>query len=311
MMQRELLSRERSVKVKQLARRHGFDYCGISKAEFLKEEAPSLEAWLKSGFQGSMTWMERHFDMRLDPRLLVPGARSVISFLINYTPKEVNKKSHGKISRYAYGEDYHKVIKKMMKVFFEELKNEIGEIGGRIFIDSAPVMDKAWAKRSGLGWIGKHTNLINKQAGSWFFIAECILDLDLEPDGPVKDYCGTCTRCLDACPTDALIGAQQIDASRCISYLTIELREALPLWAKEKMEGYVFGCDICQEVCPWNRFSKPHNNEAFEPMPEQEMSEQEWFEITEEIFKEKFGRSALSRTGLKGMQRNFNFLRSK
>jgi epoxyqueuosine reductase len=309
MIQKELLAREHAILVKQLARRHGFDYCGISGAEFLQEEAPSLEAWLKRGYQGSMTWMERHFDMRLDPRLLVPGARSVISFLINYSPKQVNEKTSGKVSRYAYGEDYHKVIKKMLKVFFDELKKEIGDIGGRIFVDSAPVMDKAWARRSGLGWIGKHTNLIHKKAGSWFFIAECILDLELEPDGPVKDYCGTCTRCLDACPTDALIAPQQIDASKCISYLTIELKEAIPEWAKGKMEGYVFGCDICQEVCPWNRFSKPHTHAAFEPFQAHEMTEQEWFEITEDIFRERFGRSALSRTGLKGMQRNFRFIK--
>jgi epoxyqueuosine reductase len=296
--------------IKNKARQLGFGFCGISKADFLEEEAPRLEDWLNKGMHGKMQWMENYFDKRLDPRKLMDGARSVISLLLNYYPEE-EMKSEYKISKYAYGSDYHFVIKTKLNELLNFIRAEIGEVNGRAFVDSAPVMDKAWAKKSGLGWIGKNTNLINTETGSFFFIAELIVDIELEYDGPIKDYCGTCTRCVDACPTDALHEPYKIDASKCISYLTIELKENIPAEFKGKMENWVFGCDICQDVCPWNRFSTPnHENEFQARMDLKELLESDLSEITEETFGKIFKKSAVKRTGYKGLRRNIEFIKS-
>ncbi len=296
--------------LKSKARELGFEYCGISKAEFLEEEAPRLEAWLNQGKHGKMVWMENHFDKRLDPRLLVDGAKSVVSLLLNYYPEKEVENSDYKISKYAYGKDYHTVIKDKMKELVFFLKQEIGEINGRAFVDSAPVMDKVWAKKSGLGWVGKNTNLINRETGSFFFIAELILDLELEYDGPIKDYCGTCTRCVDACPTDALQTPYVIDGSKCISYLTIELKENIPEEFKGKMENWIFGCDICQDVCPWNSFSKKHQHQEFKPKEELvAMSNKDWIEMTEEAFGPLFKDSAIKRSKYNGIRRNITFVK--
>lgn len=286
-------------------------YCGISKAEFLEEEAPRLEEWLNKNYHGSMGWMANYFDKRLDPTKLVPGAKSVVSVLLNYFPNQEQVDPEApKISKYAYGQDYHYVIKDKLKELAQFIEENIGEVSGRAFVDSAPVMDKAWAKRSGLGWVGKNTNLIHPKHGSFFFIGELILDLELEPDGPIKDYCGTCTACLDACPTDALFAPYQIDASKCISYLTIELKEQIPSEFKGKMDDWAFGCDVCQDVCPWNRFSKPHNEPAFEPQKGLlEMTKSDWDEITEDVFRELFKGSAVKRTKYAGLKRNLDFLK--
>lgn len=295
---------------KATAARLGFSFCGISKAEFLAEEAPRLEAWLRKGFQGQMQYMENFFDKRLDPSLLVPGAKSVVSLLYNYCPeKEIEGNSDLKIARYAYGEDYHFVIKDKLKLFMEEIRGHIGDVDGRVFVDSAPVMERVWAKKSGLGWAGKNSLLINKQAGSYFFLAELIIDLELEYDGPVKDYCGTCTACMDACPTDAIAEPYVVDGSRCISYFTIELKEEIPVEYKGKLENWIFGCDICQEVCPWNRFAKPHNEPRFAPSEEvQNLNADDWKELTEDVFQRLFRRSPLKRTKLEGIRRNIRFL---
>lgn len=291
--------------VKNTARQLGFDYCGIAKAEFLAEEAPRLEKWLRDQRHGKMGYMENHFDKRLDPTKLVPGAKSVVSLLYNYYPeKDLAKEGEFKIAKYAYGKDYHFVIKNKLKTFMSLLQEQIGDIEGRVFVDSAPVMERQWAEKSGLGWIGKHTLLINKEQGSYFFLAELILDLPLEPDGPIKDYCGTCSRCIDACPTDA-ITPYQLDASKCISYLTIELKDEIPESFNGKMENWIFGCDICQDVCPWNRFSKPHNDAAFNPHEQLgEMNKENWQELTMEIFQEIFRKSAVKRTKMEGLVRN-------
>lgn len=297
--------------IKQKSRDLGFFFCGISKAEFLEEEADHLETWLKRSYQGKMSYMENHFDKRLDPRLLVPGAKSVVSLLLNYYPEqEQSDPLAPKISKYAYGEDYHFVIKDKLFEFFRWIQDEIGEVGGRVFVDSAPVMDKTWAKRSGAGWIGKHTNLIHPKHGSFFFIAELILDLELEPDGPIKDYCGTCTRCLDACPTQAIVEPYVVDGSKCISYITIELKDQIiPSEFKGKMENWAFGCDICQDVCPWNRFSRPHKEKRLEPNTDLlGLNQQEWVELTEDIFSELFKRSPVLRPGYEGLKRNIRFL---
>ena len=296
--------------VKSEARRLGFDYCGISRAEFLEEEAPRLERWLANNMQGRMSYMENHFDKRLDPRLLVPGAKSVISMLLNYYPSETQQDATApKISKYAYGTDYHSVIKDKLQQLLQFIKENIGEVGGRAFVDSAPVMDKAWAKKSGLGWIGKHSNLINKQSGSFFFIAELIVDLELEYDGPIRDYCGTCTRCIDACPTQAIVQPQVVDGSKCISYFTIELKENIPDAVKGKMDNWMFGCDVCQDVCPWNRFSRPHAEPAFNADPELlQMTRKDWEEITEDTFRRVFRHSAVKRTKFSGLKRNIRFL---
>lgn len=296
--------------IKQTARQLGFEYCGISKAEFLEEEAPRLENWLRQNMHGEMKYMENYFDKRLDPRLLVDGARSVISLLLNYYPPQQQNGDAPKISKYAYGTDYHFVIKDKCKTFLEILKREIGDINGRCFVDSAPVLDKAWAKKSGLGWIGKNANLITKENGSFFFVAELIVDVELEYDSPIKDFCGTCTKCIDACPTQAIVAPYVVDGSRCISYLTIELKENIPAEFNSKMDNWAFGCDVCQDVCPWNRFSKPHQEPLFSNQHNLlEWNEKEWAEITEETFARVFKNSAVKRTGFKGLKRNLLFLK--
>lgn len=297
--------------IKAEAKRLGFDYVGISKADFLEEEAPRLENWLNNNMHGQMSYMQNYFDKRLDPRLLVPGAKSVISLLLNYFPSENQVDDTApKISKYAYGKDYHIVIKEKLNQLLEFIKENIGEVDGRAFVDSAPVMDKAWAKKGGLGWIGKNSNLINKSSGSFYFIAELILDLDLEYDGAVKDYCGTCTKCIDACPTDAIIAPYVVDGSKCISYFTIELKENIPDDVKGKMENRMFGCDICQDVCPWNRFSKPHQEPLFKPNEELlGMKKEDWIELTEETFRRVFKDSAVKRTKFTGLKRNIAFLK--
>lgn len=299
--------------IKEEARRLGFLFCGISKADFLEQEAPRLEAWLKGGSHGEMGYMENHFDKRLDPRKLVDGARSVISLGLNYYSKASQTDQDApKISKYAYGRDYHTVIKEKLKELLSVINERIGEVSGRAFVDSAPVLDKAWAQRAGLGWVGKNTNLINQKAGSFFFLAELIVDLDLEYDIPAtKDHCGTCTRCIDACPTDAIVGPYIVDGSRCISYLTIELKNEIPSEFKGKMDNWMFGCDVCQDVCPWNRFSTIHNEAAFQPNPGLlDMSKKDWEEITEEVFQRVFQKSPVKRTKYSGLKRNVDFLKS-
>jgi len=297
--------------VKRLAAELGFDFCGVSKAEFLAQEAPRLEAWLHKKAHGKMAYLENHFDKRLDPTKLVPGAKAVVSLLYNYYPEKdlvEEQPDHHKLAKYAYGKDYHFVIKDKLKELMTRLQEEIGEIEGRVFVDSAPVMERQWAEKSGLGWIGKNTLLINKARGSFFFLAELIIDLELFPDGPIKDYCGTCTRCIDACPTDA-ITPYSLDASKCISYLTIELKDEIPSEFKEQMEGWAFGCDICQDVCPWNRFSTPHREPDFSPKKELlALFNNNWEELTDEVFRQVFKHSAVKRTKLEGLKRNINFL---
>jgi epoxyqueuosine reductase len=298
--------------IKAEAQRLGFDFCGVSKAEFLEDEAPRLEQWLLQNMHGKMSYMQKYFDKRLDPCKLVPGAKSVISLLYNYyTPVQQNDTAP-KISKYAYGEDYHFVVKEKLKELVHFINENIGEIEGRIFVDSAPVLERAWAKKSGLGWIGKNTNLINPKQGSFFFIAEIISDLELSPDNSINDFCGTCSRCIDACPTEAIIQPYVVDGSKCISYFTIELKEEIPVSFKEKMNDWIFGCDVCQDVCPWNRFSKQHKEEKFFPSEElMNMHENEWMEITEDVFKKLFSKSPVQRTGFKGLKRNLEFIRKK
>jgi epoxyqueuosine reductase len=295
--------------IREEAMRLGFSHVGFSKAEFLEEEAPRLEQWLSGNMHGKMSYMERWFDKRLDPRLLVDGARSVISLLLNYYPEKTQEDGAVKISRYAYGRDYHFVIKDKLKELLAFIRNRIGEVNGRAFVDSAPVLDRAWARRSGLGWIGKNSNLINPRTGSWFFIAELITDLKLEQDAPMKDYCGTCTRCMDACPTDAIVNPYMVDGSKCISYFTIELKEAIPESYKGRFADWSFGCDICQEVCPWNRFAKPHSEPDLEPNQELlNYKTKDWLEMTEEVFRDKLKESPLLRPGLENMKRNVRFI---
>lgn len=299
-----------SLAIKAEAKRLGFLSCGISKAEFLEEEAPRFEAWLKAERNGKMGYMENHFDKRLDPRLLVPGAKSMISVLLNYYSEEQQPEDAPKVSKYAYGADYHFVIKDKLKELFKFIHQEIGEVNGRVFVDSAPVMDRAWAEKSGLGWIGKNTNLISQKVGSYFFIAEMILDLDLEYDLPTSDHCGTCTACIDACPTDAIVAPYQLDATKCISYLTIELKDQLPTYFQGKTDNWAFGCDVCQDVCPWNRFSKQHNEPLFNTKPEiLNYSKKDWEELTSETFNMIFKNSAISRTKYEGLKRNIDFLK--
>lgn len=298
--------------IKEESKRLGFSFCGVSKAEFLEEEAPRLEAWLHQGKHGQMSYMENYFDKRLDPRLLVPGAKSVISFLLNYYPAETQRdKEAPKISKYAYGRDYHSVIKEKLSELMNFVRENIGEVSGRAFVDSAPVLDKAWAKRSGLGWIGKNANLIHPRSGSFYFIAELITDLELEYDTAIKDYCGSCTACIEACPTEAISEPYVVDGSKCISYFTIELKENIPQEMKGRFDNWAFGCDICQDVCPWNSFSAPHREKGFEPKEELlGMSKRDWEEITEDVFKRVFGNSALTRTKYKGLKRNLEFLKN-
>lgn len=295
--------------IKKTAHELGFAHCGISRAEFMEDEARQLENWLNHGMHGKMHYMENHFDKRVDPTKLVEGAKSVISLLYNYYPNKTQRPDAPKISKYAYGEDYHIVIKDKLKELVFRLQEKIGNFHGRVFVDSAPVLDKAWAKRSGLGWIGKHSNLLNRQMGSFFFIAEIICDLDCLADGPIKDYCGTCTRCIDACPTDAIVQPYVVDGSKCISYSTIELRDEIPLEMKGKFENWMFGCDICQDVCPWNRFATPHHEERFNiTEPIMNFNTQQWKEMTEEVFNQLFKKSPLKRAGWEGIKRNLDFL---
>jgi len=295
--------------IKSEALRLGFDKLCVFKAGFLEEEAPRLESWLKNKSQGEMSYMENHFDKRLNPILLVDGARSVISLLLNYYPSEIQIADTYKISKYAYGQDYHYVIKEKLKELLDSIQTEIGEVYGRAFVDSAPVLDKAWAAKSGLGWIGKNSNLLTKSVGSFYFIAELIVDLDLEYDSATSDHCGTCTACIDSCPTTAIIAPYVVDGSKCISYFTIELKNNIPQEVKGKFEEWAFGCDICQDVCPWNRFSKAHEEPLFNPNPDLlSMTKKDWREISEEVFKEVFKNSAVKRTKLEGLKRNIKFL---
>ncbi len=299
--------------IKEQAIRLGFSYTGISKAEPLEKEARQLEAWLNKGMHGKMSYMANHFDNRTNPALLVPGAKSVISLMYNYyTEKKQLDASAPKISMYAFGEDYHKVVKKKLKQLLKFIQQNIGEVNGRAFVDSAPVLEKAWAVKSGIGWMGKNTNIIHPKSGSFFFLAELILDLELEYDGPIKDYCGSCTACIDACPTDAIVNPYVVDGSKCISYFTIELKdEVIPSEMKGKFENWAFGCDICQEVCPWNRFSTQHKEPEFEPSEKMlDMTKREWEEITEDVFEKLFKHSPLKRTKFKGLKRNIGFLKS-
>jgi epoxyqueuosine reductase len=325
---------ERSERIKAKARELGFMACGVARAGFLEEEAPRLEKWLRQGHHGSMAYMERHFDMRLDPRQLVPGARSVISLAFNYhtTTKQQDPEAP-RISTYAHGRDYHKVLKKRLQPLMAFISDSFGNVAQRAFVDSAPVLEKAWALRAGVGWLGKHTNIIIKpptdaassrspvqsprqdataaqrHGGSWFFLCEIITDLEVAPDPPATDHCGTCRRCIDACPTDA-IQPYGVDGSRCISYLTIELKEAIPPAFADSMEGWAFGCDICQEVCPWNRFSQPHHESDFHAKPELlAMDAEAWHNMTEVVFDRLFEGSAVKRTKYTGLMRNLRFLR--
>lgn len=298
--------------IKSAAKTLGFDYCGISKAERLDEDAKRLEGWLNKGFQGKMTYMENYFDLRIDPCKLVPGAKSVITLLLNYYPFEKQQNNDAPIvSKYAYGKDYHEVIRTKLKLFLQMIKDNIGEVHGRGFADSAPVLEKSWAQKSGLGWIGKNGNFITKQSGSFFFIATLIVDMELKYDEPLaKDYCGNCTRCIDACPTDAILDDKVIDGSKCISYFTIELKDALiSNNMKGKFQNRMFGCDVCQDICPWNRFSKPTTEMAFTPLPEiLNFTTSDWEELTEESFKIIFKDSPLKRTKFQGIKRNLKFL---
>ncbi len=308
-------------RVKFIASDLGFNFCGISQACFLEEEAPRLEDWLKRGHQGKMGYLENHFDKRLDPRLLVPGAKSVVSLVYNYFPQKDSRPDLApgavqaqqlKIAKYASGEDYHAVIKEKLRMLLDRLREAVGEIEGRAFVDSAPVMERAWAAKSGLGWIGKNSLLLNRSMGSFFFLAEVILDLELDADGPVKDYCGSCTACMDACPTEAIPAPFVVDGSKCISYFTIELKEAIPAEVKGKFQNWIFGCDVCQDVCPWNRFSKPHGESRFIPAHEvRDMTTEDWQEITEEVFTRIFKDTALQRAKFSGMKRNVAFVTSQ
>lgn len=298
--------------ISQKAKELGFFHIGFSKAAFLEEEAPRLEQWLAKNYHGKMSYMANHFDKRLDPRLLVDDAKTVISLLFNYYTDQKQEDSEApKISKYAYGEDYHHVIKDKLKELIAYIQEEIGEVNGRGFVDSAPVMDKAWAKKAGLGWIGKNANLITRQQGSFFFIADLIVDLEIEADGPITDFCGTCTRCIDACPTDAIVQPYVVDGSKCVSYLTIELKdELLPKEFAGKMDNWMFGCDICQDVCPWNRFSVLHNEERFQPSTELlNLSKDDWQNLQEDGFQVLFQRSAVKRTKYHGLKRNITFLK--
>ncbi len=295
--------------IKSEAKRLGFLSCGISKAGFLEDEAPRLENWLSKNQHGQMSYMENNFDKRLNPTLLVDGAKSVISLLLNYYPSESQNLESYKISKYAYGQDYHFVIKEKLKELLHFIQNKIGAVSGRAFVDSAPVLDKAWAAKSGLGWIGKNSNLITRQVGSFYFIAELIIDLDLEYDFATADHCGTCTACIDACPTEAIVAPYIVDGSKCISYFTIELKNNIPPEMKGKFDDWAFGCDICQDVCPWNKFSKPHSEPLFNPNPEiLSFSKKDWEEITNETFDIVFKNSAVKRTKVEGLKRNIGFL---
>ena len=296
--------------IKTEAKRLGLLSCGISKAGFLEEEAPRLEKWLKNNAHGEMRYMENHFDKRLDPTKLVEGSKSVVSLLLNYYPSEIQNPESYQLSKYAYGTDYHFVIKDKLKELLQSIQDEIGDVHGRAFVDSAPVLDKAWAAKSGLGWIGKHSNLLTQQIGSFYFIAELIIDLDLEYDYATTDHCGTCTACIEACPTEAITEPYVVDGSKCISYFTIELKENIPLDFKGQFDDWMFGCDICQDVCPWNKFSKAHSEPLFNPHPELlDMTKKDWEEITKDTFNKVFKKSAVKRTKFDGLERNIKFLK--
>ena len=295
--------------IKEESKRLGFLSCGISKAEFLENEAPRLENWLNKNQHGKMSYMENHFDKRLDPTLLVDDAKSVISLLLNYYPSQIQIENSYKISKYAYGQDYHYIIKDKLKELLDSVQSSIGAINGRVFVDSAPVLDKAWAAKSGLGWIGKNSNLITQKIGSFYFIAEIIIDLELEYDHPTTDHCGSCKACIDACPTQAIVSPYVVDGSKCISYFTIELKEAIPTEFNGKLDDWIFGCDVCQDVCPWNRFSKPHNEPLLEPISDFiTFSKNDWDEITEEVFFKTFKNSPLKRSKYEGIKRNIKFV---
>ncbi len=295
--------------IKNKAKELGFSYCGISKADFLEAEAPRLESWLNANMHGEMSYMENHFDKRLDPRLLVDGAQSVVSLLYNYYPEKHQNADSYKISKYAYGEDYHFVIKDKLKDLLHFIIEEIGEVNARVFTDSAPVLDKAWAAKSGLGWVGKNNNLIRKGEGSFFFIAELISDLELETDHAVTNHCGSCTACIDACPTEAIEAPYLVNGSKCISYLTIELKNEIPKEFQNKLDDWIYGCDVCQDVCPWNRFAKPHTQPLFHPKPELlDYDKRQWKDLTQELFNEIFKKSAVKRTKYTGLMRNIAFV---
>ena len=297
--------------IKNEAKRLGFISCGISRAEFLEDEAPRLEKWLKMKMNGEMKYMENYFEKRLDPTKLVDDAKSIISLTYNYYPEDLQNKEAPKVSKYAYGMDYHYVIKEKLNFFLTFIKDKIGDVHGRAFVDSAPILEKAWAAKSGIGWVGKNSNLITKQVGSFYFLAELIVDLDLDYDRIESDHCGECTACIDSCPTEAIAQPYVVDGSKCISYFTIELKENIPKEFKGKFDDWVFGCDICQDVCPWNKFSKPHKEPLFQSSSElMKMSRDEWNEITEETFNKIFKNSAVKRTGYKGLTRNLNFIKS-
>ena len=296
--------------IKQKAQKFGFQSCGISKAEFLEDDAPKLENWLKNNYHGEMAYMENYFDKRLDPTLLVEDSKSVISLSYNYFPsKIIEALDNFKISKYAYAEDYHEIIKDILKDLVNELQQEIGDFHFRVFVDSAPVLERSWARKSGIGWVGKNANLITKQNGSFYFLAEIICDLDLIADFETTDHCGTCRKCIDACPTDAIISDKIIDGSKCISYATIELKNEIPASFKDKMEDWMFGCDICQDVCPWNRFSLPNKQEKFQPNTYlKDFKKENWQELSRDLFSEIFQKSPIKRTKFAGLQRNIRFL---
>ena len=300
------MKKRNSQLIKRLAKQNGFSSCGISKARFLHEEEKNFEDWLIQGYQGTMSYLERNFDKRLDPTKLVPGAKSVISLTFNYfPPKKIFDDNSFLISKYAYGKDYHIIIKDKLKTLFTQMKKEIGDIEGRVFVDSAPIHERAWAKISGLGWIGKNSLLLNKKMGSYFFLAEIVCDLDLKYDSTISDHCGTCTKCIDACPTDAITQAQVVDANRCISYITIENKNEIPKELSKSFNNYIFGCDICQDVCPWNKFSTSHNEKEFLPKEEfSKMSKKDWQELTHETFNKIFKNSAVKRAKFQGLKRN-------
>lgn len=299
--------------IKQIATQTGFDYCGIARAVPLDDDARRLESWLSQGYNGAMKYMENHFELRVNPQKLVPGAKSVITLLYNYYPsvKLPERPDKPKISKYAWGNDYHEVIKARMRLFMQEMKQHIGDVNGRGFVDSAPVLERAWAQRSGLGWVGKNGNLINKQSGSFFFIATLIVDMELEYDTPLaKDFCGTCTKCIDACPTEAILDNRVVDGSKCISYYTIELKDMLiPDSMKGKFDNWMFGCDVCQDVCPWNRFSRSTKEREFTPVTEiLDFTKNDWEAMTEESFKKIFRNSPLKRSKYQGIKRNLKFI---
>jgi epoxyqueuosine reductase len=311
-LQEDLLKAKNAALIRDEAYRLGFSFCGFSEAGFLEEEAPRLERWLNNNQNGKMDYMSNHFDKRLDPRLLHEGTKSVVSLLFNYYPEQtLSENNNYKISKYAYGKDYHSVVKEKLKELLSHIQEEIGEVSGRVFVDSAPVLEKAWAAKSGLGWFAKNANLINKKHGSFYFIAELLLDIPLPQDSPATDHCGSCTKCIDACPTDAILEPYVVDGSKCISYFTIELKEAIPDEMRGKFDDWIFGCDVCQDVCPWNKFSQENNESLFNPHPLlSDFKKGDWEEITQDVFNEVFRNSAVKRTKYSGLVRNIQFVKN-